>query len=376
MSISINGGANVINLATKASEKVVERFKIGSCTEGLFTNEYSWKGVRTVEVRSIDNLPLNDYNATLTDGTSRFGALTEVGDTIQTMTVAQDKSFNGVIDKANNTSVLMTKAAGKVLRRQTDEVLIPYVDKYRLDALAKQAGSGYFLGATTLSSSNIIEHIMKANALMSNNLVPDTGRVLYMGYTLAVDLKLASQVVGIDKLGEQAIVNGVMGKVDKCQVRLVPDNYMPAGVNFMIVKTGVACAPKKIETYRVLDNVHIVDGSLVQGRLMHDLFVLAAKNKGVLVCMAAPASVEAGSNQSIVKTHTYQLAPTMKLFAGGADIDAAQVATYASATTANATVDANGLITVPAGATTNGTSVITVTVGTATDTMTVTATAS
>ena len=370
MAISINSGANVINLATKASEKVVERFKIGSCTEGLFTNEYSWKGVRTVEVRSIDNLPLNDYNATLTDGTSRFGALTEVGDTIQTMTVAQDKSFNGVIDKANNTSVLMTKAAGKVLRRQTDEVLIPYVDKYRLEALAKQAGSGYFLGGTTLSSSNIIEHIFKANAVMSNNLVPDTGRVLYMGYTRAVDLKLASQVVGIDKLGEKAIVNGVMGKVDKCQVRLVPDNYMPAGVNFMIVKTGVACAPKKIETYRVLDNVHIVDGSLVQGRLMHDLFVLAAKNKGVLVCMAAPASVEAGDAFNLAKDATKQLAPTMKLFAGGADIDASGVATYASGTATSATVSATGLVTALKG--TGNSSVITVTVGTASDTVTCT----
>lgn len=29
----------MINLASKASPKVVERFKIGSCTEGLFTSE-------------------------------------------------------------------------------------------------------------------------------------------------------------------------------------------------------------------------------------------------------------------------------------------------------------------------------------------------
>ena len=33
---SYNG---VINLAKKASPKVVERFKIGSCTEGLFSND-------------------------------------------------------------------------------------------------------------------------------------------------------------------------------------------------------------------------------------------------------------------------------------------------------------------------------------------------
>lgn len=368
MSISINGGANAINLATKASERVVERFKLGSCTEGLFTNEYSWKGVRTVEVRSIDNLPLNDYNAVLTDGTSRFGTLYEVGDTVQTMTVSQDKSFNGIIDKANNTSVLMTKAAGKILRRETDEVLIPYVDKYRLQALYNQAGMGYFMGSTALTSSNIIEHIMKANAAMSNELVPDTGRVLYMGYTMAVNLKLASQVVGIDKLGEQAIVNGVMGKVDKCQVRLVPDTYMPSGAFFMIVKTGVSCAPKKIETFRILDNVHIVDGSVVQGRLMHDCFVLNAKSAGVLVCAAGPYSVEAGENQTVANGSTYQLAPTAKMVSGGPDIIASPV-TYASSAEAKATVSAAGLIT---GKADSGSATITVTCGSTTDTMTVT----
>ena len=290
-----SNASGVINLAEKASPKVVERFKIGSCTEGLFSHDYDWTGVATVQVRSIDNLPLNDYNSQLATGASRFGDLTEVGDTVQEMTVQDDKSFNGVIDKRNNTETLQTKAASKILKRETDEVLIPYVDKYRLQKLATGAGTTTYLGSTTLSASNIVRTIMSANAAMSELLVPDTGRVLYMSYTTAIDLKLADQVVGIDKLGEKSIVNGVMGKVDKCQVRLVPDSYMPynaltsAGApatgavraKFLLVKTGVALAPKKIETYRVLNNVHIVDGALVQGRLLHDCFVLTAKNAGI-----------------------------------------------------------------------------------------------
>lgn len=359
-----------INLAEKASPKVVERFKIGSCTEGLFSHEYDWTGVATVQVRSIDNLPLNDYNSQLATGASRFGDLTEVGDTVQEMTVQDDKSFNGIIDKRNNTETLQTKAASKILKRETDEVLIPYVDKYRLNKLAANAGIGYFLGGTAPSSSNIVEKIMLANAVMSNQKVPDTGRVLYMGYTLAVTLKLADQVVGIDKLGEKAIVNGAFGKIDKCQIRLVPDSYMPAGVNFLIVKTGVALAPKKIETYRVLNNVHIVDGSLVQGRLLHDCFVLAAKNAGVLVCMANPYSVNAGADFTLPNGSAKQLEPTVKIVSGGPDVKVlGGVVTYASGTTAVATVDANGVVTSKA---TSGTSVITVTVGTATDTVTVT----
>lgn len=290
--VPINNNNGVINLAEKASPKVVEAFHKASCTEGLFSNDYDWTGVRTVKVYSVDDLPMQTYDDTKVDGTSRFGALTEVGDTVQELTVAEDKAFQGTIDKSNNTSTLMIKSAGKVLNRQMRNVVIPYVDKYRLQKMATWSdtvGSDTFTPiafnrtAAQYEKETVIESIMLANAAMSNQLVPDIGRVLYMGYSLAVKLKLANQVVGIDKLGEQAIVNGVMGKIDKCQVRLVPDSYMPTGVKFMIVTKGCAVAPKKIETYRVVSNAYILDGSIVQGRLMHDCFVLNKKVNGVLV---------------------------------------------------------------------------------------------
>lgn len=273
-----------INLAEKASPKVVERFKIKSATEGLFTSDYEWSGVATVKVYSVDNLPLNDYDKTLTTG-SRFGALSEVGDTVQELTVTDDKAFNGSIDKGNNTAQLQIKAAAKVLKRQTDEVLVPYVDKYRLAKLAAGAGKSENVGS--LTKSNIVEKIMLANAAMSNQNVPDDGRVLYMGYTAAVQLKLAEQVVGIDKLGEDALVNGAMGKIDKCQIRLVPDSYLPTNTAFMIVKTGVAAAPKKIETFRILNEHPDIDGAVCQGRLLHDCFVLETKKNGIYVATTA-----------------------------------------------------------------------------------------
>ena len=146
-----------INLAEKASPKVVERFKAKSATEGLFTSEYDWSGVATVKVYSVDNLPLNNYDKALTTG-SRFGALSEVGDTVQELTVTDDKAFNGSIDKGNNTSQLQIKAAAKVLKRQTDEVLIPYVDKYRLGKLKDGAGITESVGS--LTKANIVEKIM------------------------------------------------------------------------------------------------------------------------------------------------------------------------------------------------------------------------
>ena len=99
-----------INLAKRASDKVVERFRLGSCTEGIFSTRYKWTGVATVQVYSVDRLPLQDYDRAKEDG-SRFGKLTELGDTVQELTVSDDKAFNGSIDKGNNTSQLMIKAA-------------------------------------------------------------------------------------------------------------------------------------------------------------------------------------------------------------------------------------------------------------------------
>lgn len=276
-----------INLAKKASDKVVERFRLESVTEGIFTNRYKWTGVATVQVYTVDNLPLQNYDKTKTSG-SRFGTLTEVGDTMQEMTVTDDKSFNGSIDQGNNTSQLMIKSASTILKRTTDEVLIPYVDKYRLNKLA--AGAGLNAYSVSLTSANVVEKLFAAGAAMSNAKVPKKDRVIYIGETEALKLKLASQVVGIDNLAEKSIVNGVCGTIDGAQVRVVPDDYMPSGVVFMIVKKGCACAPKKIETYRIIESDKDIDGAIVQGRFMHDCFVLTTLANGIYVAHSGAQS--------------------------------------------------------------------------------------
>lgn len=278
-----------INLAKKASDKVVERFNIGSVTEGLFTSKYDWTGVSTVQVYTVDNLPLQTYNKSATDG-SRFGALTEVGDTVQEMTVSDDKSFNGSIDKGNNTAQMMIKSASSILKRTTDEVLIPYVDKYRLMRLAD--GAGIKVYNTALNSDNVLETLLSAGATMSGHKVPKNNRVLYIGENEAIKLKLANEVLGTDKLAEKVIVNGVIGTIDGMQVRVVPNDYMPQNVVFLIVRKGCACAPKKIETFRILEDHPDIDGHVVQGRFLHDCFVLKTQNKGIYAAYSTSESID------------------------------------------------------------------------------------
>lgn len=273
-----------INLAKRASDKLLESFKKESFTEGIFNERYKWTGVYTLQVYTIDSLPLQDYNRSATSE-SRFGTLTELGDTLFEMSVTDDKCFNGAIDKHNYNTTMMVKSASAILKKMTNDVIIPYTDTYRLKKLSDNAG--ITVTDLTLTSANIVEEIFKANALMSNNGVPKKGRVLFIGETTATALKLADQVIGVNSLAEKCVVNGVCGTIDGVQVRVVPDSYMPEDVGFMIVKKGCAVAPVKVETYRVIENDRDIDGAVVQGRILQDCHVLYSLRHGVLTAKTA-----------------------------------------------------------------------------------------
>ena len=211
----------------------------------------------------------------------------------------RDRSFNGAIDKRNNTSELMIKAAGKVLARQTRNVIVPEVDQYRLAAIAAGNGVTDFGGTgggtikynVSLTKSNIIESIMTWNAELNNKLVPKKNRVLYIKESEAIKCKLADQVVGtgatVQDVAKNIIVNGEFGMIDGLHIVTVPDSYMPDGVLAMIVAKGCCVAPKKIETARILEDHPDIDGHVVQGRMLYDCFVLAKKANGILVASSA-----------------------------------------------------------------------------------------
>ncbi len=287
-----------INFVSKCSPKVAEAFYKESLTEGISSKDYDWTGVATVRINSIDVLPMQDYDWDKTDG-SRFGTLTELGDSYQELTVNRDRSFNGSIDKRNNTSILMQKAAGKVIARQTREAVIPEVDQYRLAAIAAGngvtgfggAGGGFLKYNVSLTKSNILETLMTHNAEMNNALVPRKNRVLFIKETEYIKCKLADQIVGanttLESLAKNIVVNGEVGRLDGLHIVPVPDSYMPDGVLYMIVLKGACVAPKKIETMRIIPDHPDIDGHVVQGRMLYDCFVIQKKANGILVASSA-----------------------------------------------------------------------------------------
>ncbi len=84
-----------VHLHEKYSKKLDQAFTLGSVVKGRLNKEEEFVGARTVRISNINTVPLGDYNRGAT--ANRYGTPTEVGDTVQELTMSQDKSFSAVI---------------------------------------------------------------------------------------------------------------------------------------------------------------------------------------------------------------------------------------------------------------------------------------
>lgn len=294
-----------INLTTQFSNKVQERFTLNSLTDAYAGHSYDFSGIKSVKIYSVDTVPVVDYTRS---GTSRFGTLTELGDTVQELTMSQDKGFTFSVDAGNNAEQLNLKQVTKRLKQNWDERATPLIDKYRFNKWINGCG---LLGteASALTKSTVINEIMNASAAMSNALVPLTNRVLFVKESVYIFCKLATEIVGIDTLGEKAVKNGVVGALDGMTIVRVPDSYLPTGVNFIIKYRDSTVDPMKLKTMRVQKNPLGIDGDVGECRFLHDSFILGQKVNGLYVnAMAANAvatpAISISANAATLTTGT------------------------------------------------------------------------
>lgn len=272
-----------VNLATKFSTKVAERFSMGSLTDAYAGKDYDFSGVKSIKIYSIDVVELTDYTRS---GSERFGTMEELGDTVQELTMTKDRAFTYSIDKGNAVQQYNIKAATKSLKREIDEKVTPEIDIYRMKKWAEGAGIKTTDDAS-LTKSNVLEAIMKGSMEMNNKLVPKKNRVLFIKESIYLQCKLADQIVGIDSLGSKAITNGAVGMIDQMKVVPVPDSYFPENTNFIIKYKGATVDPVQLKTYRILTEQRGVDGDVVEGRIIYDSFVLDTRKNGIYTSKSA-----------------------------------------------------------------------------------------
>ncbi len=266
-----------INLTSKYSDKVAERFRRASLTGGVSNKDYSFEGVKTVKVFSVETVALADYNRS---GTSRYGTPSELGDTVQELVMEQDKAFTYTIDKGNDQEQLNVKAATLSLRREIDEVVIPALDKYRLDVWCKKAGTVQGLAAAP-DKNTITGLIMDVTETLDDALVPEEGRTLFITAAMYKLLKENPDFLGNDRLGAAALAKGQVGEIDGMKVVKVPNSYLPEGVYWLITHKSAVLGPAKLQDYKIHKDPPGINGDLVEGRVLHDAFVLEAKKDAV-----------------------------------------------------------------------------------------------
>ena len=293
-----------INFAEAFSRKVTEAFKQDSLTDSAVGKDYSFAGTRTVKVYSVDTVPLVDYSRS---GASRYGTPVELGDTVQEMTMRDEKSWTFTIDKGNQADQYNIKGATRAAKRQIEQRVIPYVDKYRFKEWSNNAGIIKGLSAAP-TKSTIVDLIFDAGAAMSDKLVPWNNRTLYIPNEYFKLLALSSQFISIEELGKKSVARGEVGEIDNMVVKRVPASYLPDNVYFLVKYKGSTVDPVKLNDMKIHQDPPGIGGNLVEGRIYHDSFVLGTKGDGLYVGAAASAVTDAptitksSGNISITKT--------------------------------------------------------------------------
>lgn len=274
--------ANTVNLVTKFQPYVDEQFKVESKLSLLTNQDFDWTGAHTIKVYKIGTSTMNDYDraGTNTDTNwSRFGPVAGLDATTEEMTLTKDRSFTFAIDKLDNDETAQQLAGATALSRQDREVVIPEVDSYVYGVMATKAGTKPT--AVALTAENIYTNILTASETLDDAEVPETGRVLLVTPAVYAMMKQCPEIVLDTDVGQDMRLRGVIANLDGAAVVKVPKVRLPTNFGFMLAHPSATVAPVKLEDYRVHQDPPGLSGSLVEGRICYDAFVLDNKTKAI-----------------------------------------------------------------------------------------------
>lgn len=269
-----------VDLTTKFLAKTDEQFAAESKRSLVTNQDFSWDGAKTIKVYMVSTGKMNDYARDADPATgSRFGTIEQLNATTYPMTLTKDRSFTFVIDKLDTDETQQQLAAASALARQNREVVIPEVDSYVYGIMCQNAGTKP--AAVELTAENIYDEICKAGALMDEAGVPESGRVLVVTPETYRIMKKSDEIVLNTNVGEDIRLQGVVSNLDGAAVQKVPASRLPAKFGFMLCHPCATVAPLKLEDYRIHSDPPGISGSLVEGRVAYDAFVL--KNKAAAI---------------------------------------------------------------------------------------------
>lgn len=271
-----------IDLTTKFVPYTDEIFKNESKRSLLTNSDFEWTGAHSVKVYKITTSEMNDYDRAGTGSGatgSRYGAVASLGATTEEMTLKKDRSFTFAIDKLDNDETAQQLAAASALARQQREVVIPEVDKYVYGVIC--TGAGNKPAATSLTAENIYTEILKASQALDDAEVPETSRVLLVTPATYLLMKQCKDITMETEMGTDMRLKGVVSNLDGASVVKVPASRLPENFGFLLAHPSATVAPVKLDEYKIHQDPPGISGSLVEGRICYDAFVLENKKKAL-----------------------------------------------------------------------------------------------
>lgn len=269
-----------IDLATKFVPYVDEQFATESKKSLLTNQDFDWTGAHTVKVYKVTTSEMNDYDRSGTgDNPSRYGVIAGLDATTEEMALKKDRSFTFAIDKLDEDETVQQLSAASALARQVREVVVPEVDSYVYGVMAENAGTKPTPAA--LTKTNIYEEIIKANTSMDNAEVPETNRYIVVSPDVYMLMKQCKDITMETDIGNDMRLKGVISNLDGAMVIKVPAARLPKQFGFMIAHPVATVAPTKLEDYKIHQDPPGISGSLVEGRICYDAFILDNKKKAI-----------------------------------------------------------------------------------------------
>lgn len=269
-----------IDLVSKYSSNVDEQFKAESKLSLVTNQDYDWTGTHTVKIYTVNTAPMNDYDrsGSKTQG-SRYGAIQSLDATTHDLTLSKDRSFTYAIDALDEDETMQVLAGAATLARQGREVIIPEIDTYVFGKMA--AGSGTKPSAKELTAENIYDEIMEGNKALDNAEVPDYNRFIIVTPSTYTLLKRNKDFLMATDITQELKIRGVVAMVDGLSVIKVPENRLPSKFGFMICHPVATVAPVKLMDFKMHVNPPGINGTLIEGRIAYDAFILENKKKGI-----------------------------------------------------------------------------------------------
>lgn len=269
-----------IQLATKFEPYVDEKFTAESKKSLLTNTDFDWTGAHTIKVYKVTTAEMNDYDRSGTGGNnSRYGQIQGLDAVTEEMTLTKDRSFTFAIDKLDTDETKKQVQAASALERQQREVVIPEVDSYVYGVMCSKAGTKP--SAVKLTPENIYLEIIKGNAVLDNEDVPETSRVIVVTPDVYLLMKQCKDIIMETDISNEMRVKGVIATIDGCNIIKVPASRLPENFGFMIAHPIATVAPTKLEDYKIHQDPPGISGSLVEGRICYDAFVLDNKAKAI-----------------------------------------------------------------------------------------------